>query len=224
MIRLLAEDKSATLTRYVTVDASGYREEPAMTILPSAAVNSAKDALKRMMYPVSFQGAEAALTAALPFLPVQGAVKVDVDALAQEIRRVDGNHDKGAAALAEALMQFLSALEPSAAREQALEEALRKMVALYESEYDADVPFKRPDWLVAALSSPDHADTGKVEGDGWSIEYEVYIGGEWQDTSYDFDGAAGYAVMYAADGLENIAIHEVRRRIVTSAPASEGAE
>lgn len=57
-------------------------------------------------------------------------------------------------------------VKPSAARELALEEALRKMVALYESEYDADVPFKRPDWLVAALSRPDHANAGKVEGDG----------------------------------------------------------
>ncbi len=58
---------------------------------------------------------------------------------------------------------FLSALEPSAARELALEEALRKMVALYESEYDADLPFKRPDWLVAALSSTDHADDLAVD-------------------------------------------------------------
>lgn len=34
---------------------------------------------------------------------------IDVDKLAQEIRRVDGNHDKGAGALAEALMPFLTA-------------------------------------------------------------------------------------------------------------------
>jgi hypothetical protein len=32
-------------------------------------------------------------------------------------------------------------------------EALERMVALYESEHDADVPFVRPDWLVAALSA-----------------------------------------------------------------------
>ena len=36
-------------------------------------------------------------------------MKIDVDALAQEIRRVDGNHSLGAGALAEALMPFLSA-------------------------------------------------------------------------------------------------------------------
>ncbi|MGN7964354.1 hypothetical protein ACTJKP_26885, partial [Brucella sp. 22210] len=50
---------------------------------------------------------------------------------------------------------------PSAGRAAVLEEALRKMVALYESEYDADVPFKRPDWLVSALhpvaDKPDEA-------------------------------------------------------------------
>lgn len=34
---------------------------------------------------------------------------VDVDALAQEIRRVDGNHSLGAGALAEALLPFLTA-------------------------------------------------------------------------------------------------------------------
>lgn len=49
--------------------------------------------------------------------PHLAAVRVNVDALAQEIRRVDGNHDKGAAALAEALMPFLSALEPSPCEE-----------------------------------------------------------------------------------------------------------
>lgn len=43
------------------------------------------------------------------------APPIDVDALAQEIRRVDGNHDKGAGVLAEALMPFLSAALQSAA-------------------------------------------------------------------------------------------------------------
>ena len=38
-----------------------------------------------------------------------GAVPLHVDALAQEIRRVDGRHDLGAGPLAEALMPFLSA-------------------------------------------------------------------------------------------------------------------
>lgn len=34
---------------------------------------------------------------------------ISVDELAQEIRRVDGNHDKGAGALAEAIMPFITA-------------------------------------------------------------------------------------------------------------------
>lgn len=37
-------------------------------------------------------------------------MKITVDTLAQEIRRVDGNHSLGAGALAEALMPFLAAL------------------------------------------------------------------------------------------------------------------
>ena len=38
---------------------------------------------------------------------------VEIDELAQEIRRVDGNNSLGAGALAEALMPFLAALRPS---------------------------------------------------------------------------------------------------------------
>jgi len=161
--------------------------------------------LKRYILPSGI--AREALQAALPFLPVQGAVKKlawneyedeqgnpdrwDAEAssfgvfysieIQHDGYRVVFDHEAvgaigvfdtldaaKAAAQADFEARILSALEPSAARELALEEALRKMVALYESEYDADVPFKRPDWLVAALSSPDHiADAGKlVEGDG----------------------------------------------------------
>lgn len=47
---------------------------------------------------------EALSTSIVPTLP-----QLDIDALAQEIRRVDGNHDLGAGALAEALMPFLKA-------------------------------------------------------------------------------------------------------------------
>ena len=45
---------------------------------------------------------------ASPVVPVG----VSVDALAQEIRRVDGRHTLGAGALAEALLPFLAALLP----------------------------------------------------------------------------------------------------------------
>ena len=52
-----------------------------------------------------------AIIAALrqPVVPVG----VSVDALAQEIRRVDGRHTLGAGALAEALLPFLAALRPT---------------------------------------------------------------------------------------------------------------
>lgn len=64
----------------------------------------------------------AALSAALPHLGAAGVAVPDVDSLAQEIRRVDGNHSLGAGALAEALMPFLSAaiataLAPAASQE-----------------------------------------------------------------------------------------------------------
>lgn len=45
-----------------------------------------------------------ALASTFPTVPLP-----DVEALAQEIRRVDGNHDLGAGALAEALQPFLQA-------------------------------------------------------------------------------------------------------------------
>jgi hypothetical protein len=45
-----------------------------------------------------------ALASTFPTVPLP-----DVDGLAQEIRRVDGNHDLGAAGLAEALQPFLQA-------------------------------------------------------------------------------------------------------------------
>lgn len=69
----------------------------------------------------------------------------------------------------------------SSERAQALEEALRKMVALYESERDpGDYGFQRPDWLLAALSSQPVADgwlpieTAPKDGtviDLWSSEF-----------------------------------------------------
>jgi len=40
-------------------------------------------------------------------------VGVSVEALAQEIRRVDGRHTLGAGALAEALLPFIAALRPT---------------------------------------------------------------------------------------------------------------
>lgn len=116
------------------------------------------------------------------------------------------------------------------ARELALEEALRKMVALYESEYDADVPFKRPDWLVAALSSPDHADAGKVEGDGWMpIESApkdgtpvlAYQAGRYFKCWLECDQYEGGYFWQDEEDSEPSPTHW---HPLPSAPASEGAE
>ena len=49
---------------------------------------------------------------------------INVDELANEIRRVDGDHALGAGALAEALMPFLEAAY-TVARDEALEEAAK---------------------------------------------------------------------------------------------------
>jgi hypothetical protein len=57
----------------------------------------------------AYQEQRRALEAASPVVPVG----VSVDALAQEIRRVDGRHTLGAGALAEALLPFLAALRPT---------------------------------------------------------------------------------------------------------------
>jgi len=84
-----------------------------------------------------------------------------------------------------AALPFLSALEPSAARGQALEEAAQVAEMLPECDLlsvngnevspAVNDAFKRGAFAqgkaiaaaIRALSSPDHADAGKVEGDGW---------------------------------------------------------
>lgn len=57
--------------------------------------------------------------AAAPAAPQAAGVEFSVDELAQEIRRVDGNHDLGAGALSEALMPFLFLRAQQPAREDA---------------------------------------------------------------------------------------------------------
>lgn len=60
--------------------------------------------------------------------PAAAAAPADVDALAQEIRRVDGSHSLGAGALAEALMPFIANLtlrSRAAAPTQEAEDAAR---------------------------------------------------------------------------------------------------
>ena len=122
-------------------------------------------------------------------------------------------------------MAAVAQVQSSAARELALEEAFkagaewcdprRNQLVLYTTVEKAAKAY------ALSLSSPDHADAGKVEGDGWTVEYEVYSGDEWQAASTDLDGALDYAVMYAADGFKNITVQEVRRRTLPSAPSKE---
>ncbi|UWL62247.1 hypothetical protein NIK97_20575 [Brucella pseudintermedia] len=160
----------------------------------------------------STESHRAALTAAPPFLPVQGAVKVkplpwkdtgDSDqgrnSYAQtrigryeafEMRllketiygwsrghgdeKADSFEAAKAAAQADYEARILSVLEPSTARELALEEGYRQGIeaaaqkaaemlvfADTTSTADREIPA-----AIRALSSPDHADAGKVEGDG----------------------------------------------------------
>jgi hypothetical protein len=58
--------------------------------------------------------------------------KLSIDALAQEIRRVDGNHSLGAGALAEALMPFISA-HLAAQAEWPSEEDVRNACAAHDA-------------------------------------------------------------------------------------------
>ena len=58
--------------------------------------------------------------------------KLTIDALAQEIRRVDGNHSLGAGALSEALMPFISA-HLAAQAEWPSDEDVRKACAAHDA-------------------------------------------------------------------------------------------
>ena len=72
-----------------------------------------------------------------------------------------------AAAQADYEARILSALEPSAARELALEEAAQWLDDWSAKTMGQDVSPEYAAAAIRALSSPDHADAGKVEGEGW---------------------------------------------------------
>ena len=75
-----------------------------------------------------------------------------------------------AAAQADYEARILSALEPSAARELALEEAFKAGAEWADECGSGESPYLETaakEYAIRALSSPDHADAGKVEGDGW---------------------------------------------------------
>ncbi|MBE0561823.1 MAG: hypothetical protein IH622_13555 [Ochrobactrum anthropi] len=213
------------------VDAVDFPSAP-MTTLPEEAVKAAHEAYDRVAATnprLSYStrvAVKAALTAALPFLSVQGAVKklewtkgvVDIASPhpgmkyvacnttpkgswawwldhAPETRSVFTSEEAAkAAAQADYQARILSALEPSApdigkpitapsaARELALEEAAQAAENAM-LEYNLSECAGLADWAafevgqesglvhaaaaIRSLSSPDHADAGKVEGDGW---------------------------------------------------------
>lgn len=79
--------------------------------LHHAAADAIEQLLIALQSQIEISNTERAQAERLAQSPPQEApapVRADVDALAQEIRRVDGNHSLGAGALAEALMSFLS--------------------------------------------------------------------------------------------------------------------
>lgn len=126
------------------------------------------------------------LTAALPFLPVQGAVKeviadyVEKFPLAKLVGDWPYEHDADAAfdtgaraqrlTVAQAIRDMeLTISEPSAARKLALEEAAQAVEALKGRSRSPQVlqgfgdARREAAAAIRALSSPDHADAGKVE-------------------------------------------------------------
>lgn len=61
---------------------------------------------------------------------------LNIDALAAEIRRVDGNHDLGAGALAEALLPFIQQANSAFSLNASRYEFLRKIPALEDDLMD----------------------------------------------------------------------------------------
>ncbi|MEN5106694.1 hypothetical protein [Brucella anthropi] len=160
-----------------------------MTTVPEEAVKAAAMAhtpqfanMDPTIQKYALEQMRAALTAAINHLP-QG-VGVNIDEIVQPLEDI---HAPGglcrwtdvATAIGE-VRRALRSLEPSATRELALEEAVRKHLKWFErficdqDELNSSTPRKVAQnaqdaaaELRAALSSPDHADAGKVEGGGW---------------------------------------------------------
>ncbi|KAB2792563.1 hypothetical protein F9K96_05315 [Brucella anthropi] len=179
-----------------------------MTTVPQEAVKAAASAIRRAGDTYT-EMAQAALTAALPHLPGVGVKKLEwgdaritedgreaEDATSPVGRYIAtdtgwfllgqtgyeaerGLYQAKAAAQADYEARILSALEPSAVRELALEERLQAI----EQQLVVNLGYFHNDKrilletlqshiishiaAIRALSSPDHADAGKVEGDGW---------------------------------------------------------
>ena len=153
-----------------------------MTTVPEEAVKAAAMAhtpqfanMDPTIQKYALEQMRAALTAAINHLP-QG-VGVNIDEIVQPLEDI---HAPGglcrwtdvATAIGE-VRRALRSLEPSATRELALEEIIALCRDYGEdSQPDSEYRLACNDIIEAiqerrALSSPDHPDAGKVEGDGW---------------------------------------------------------
>lgn len=230
----------------------------------------------------STESHHAALTAALPFLSVQVAVKVKaLDWGKSSVSEQDkaqtvvgsyfiSNHAADAhnlmfdndqitallsvhasleaaksAAQADYEARILSALEPSAPRELALEEvklerSIERWRGMKPSEVmkgsTAQITYALEDArkdilsLARALSSPDHADAGKVDGDGLPqdvINLVIAAREVWEEADtlsyYHSDEEFSQRVKALDKALEAFS-ERVPYENEPSAPASEGAE
>ena len=137
--------------------------------------------------------------------------------------------------------RVLSAIEPAPSpRAQALEEAARIADAYIGGEYEAQgCAAEQIAAAIRVLSSPDHADAGKVEGDGWlpiesaprdgtviQVWHQVHkcpISVLWKDDGFPYRGKRlnWYERTYTTAWPEHVFFYW---RPLPSAPASEGAE
>lgn len=58
--------------------------------------------------------------------------------------------------------------------EEVVKEALLKMVSLYESEYDSDATFARPQWLVEALDLIQQREVEELKSNNINRHEETY--------------------------------------------------
>ncbi len=253
-----------------------------MTTLPEEAVTAALGAYRETVGAGKKVGIVDALTAALPFLPVQGAVKklkwrdhehgsrcisdqrYDISIWIEggkplyvdnytTMRRFGTLKAAKAAAQADYEARILSALEPSAARELALEEAAKIAFDISENgEYHGEASVDSTSSIyqqgayevyeaLRSLSSPDQADAGKVEGDGWRpmthpdlplngasvVMFDSFAPGKdgFGQVIARFDKTHGWHVSASVVGGKYIALtNPIKWRPLFSAPASEGAE
>lgn len=132
-----------------------------------------------------------------------------------------------AAAQADYEARILSALEPSAARELALEERLQAIeqqlvvnLGYFHDEKRILLETLQSHIIshiaaIRVLSSPDHADAGKVEGDGWKQITDGL-------NAIGFEIGGGYILKLSYDTLDQYeAARTTIRSALPSAPSQE---